>query len=376
MTGSVRQPAVVLLVVGCLLAMLCLLVGAAVPANAQPADLRPGDEVAATAQTAPRTVFRRDHIRSYLAARHWLEAAAATEFDARQSLLEAEPEQGRARAKVKVPERRLRALTKAADRAAARRRAAEVAVRNAMVRARPGRKIDDRGCPTVSLPGTVPRGLSVADLCAQALLSAPNAKARRAIAWALRHLGAPYACDGTTRMDLQRYDCSSFVSRAYAEGAKVPLLIDGWAPTTSIMRTGRVRGVGQVFAPLAPSRLRPGDLVLYRTCGSLDCRAQRHVVMYLGRFAGRTWMVHVNRCGGVSHVTDFWGVGGEHDFLGARRVTVAMTGPDRRAGSPQRRGRPLTEVTGGSATPVAVANRTKGLYRSTRPGLGDLQAAP
>ena len=208
---------------------------------------------------------------------------------------------------------------KALERATKRRESAEAALHRLVTRLAPHKRVDRRGCPLVTLPGVVPEGIDLARLCSQAVAQAPTPQAKRAVAWALAHLGAPYACDGTTRMASYRFDCSSFVSRAYAEGAGTRLLVDGWAPTTHTMQPWGGASRHPAFRPIRPQSLAPGDLALYRTCVGPDCLTQ-HVVMYLGVHNGRELMAHTNLCGGVSRVTAFWGTGPEHSFMGARRV--------------------------------------------------------
>lgn len=216
---------------------------------------------------------------------------------------------------------------KALERATKRRENAEVALHRLVTRLAPHKRVDRRGCPLVTLPGVVPEGVDLARLCSQAVAQAATPQAKRAIAWALAHLGAPYACDGTTRMASYRYDCSSFVSRAFSEGAGTRLLTQGWAPTTHTMQPWGGASRHAAFHPIRAQSLAPGDLALYRTCVGPDCLTQ-HVVMYLGVVNGRKLMAHTNLCGGVSRVTAFWGTGSEHAFMGARRVlgTAPSTG--------------------------------------------------
>lgn len=216
---------------------------------------------------------------------------------------------------------------KALERAAKRRDSAETSLHRLVTRLAPGKRVDRKGCPLVTVPGVVPEGVDLARLCSQAVAQAATPQGKRAVAWALAHLGAPYACDGTTRMAAYRFDCSSYVSRAYAEGAGTRLLVDGWAPTTHTMQPWGGASRHPAFRPIRPQSLAPGDLVLYRTCEGPDCLTQ-HVVMYLGVHNGKKLMAHTNLCGGVSRVTAFWGTGSEHSYMGARRVvgSVAAAG--------------------------------------------------
>ena len=245
----------------------------------------------------------------------YVEARAAWDDarEARDSALERST--GRA-SLVRKAEASLEAKTK-------RRKAAEESLHQLVTRLAPHKRVDRRGCPLVTLPGVVPEGVDLARLCAKAVSEAATPQAARAVAWALSHLGAPYACDGTTRMASYRFDCSSFVSRAFAEGAGTRLLVDGWAPTTHTMQPWGGGTRHPAFRPIRPQSLAPGDLVLYRTCVGPDCLTQ-HVVMYLGVQDGRKLMVHTSTCGGVSRVTAFWGTGPEHSYMGARRVAASV----------------------------------------------------
>lgn len=211
---------------------------------------------------------------------------------------------------------------KALERATGRRESAETSLHRLVMRMAPHTRVDRLGCPLVTVPGVVPEGVNLARLCSQAVAQAATPQAKRAVAWALAHLGAPYACDGATRMAPYRFDCSSFVSRAYAEGAGTRLLVDRWAPTTHTMQPWGGAARNPAFRPIRPQSLAPGDLVLYRTCVGPDCLTQ-HVVMYLGVHHGRALMAHTNLCGGVSRVSIFWGTGPAHAYMGSRRVAVS-----------------------------------------------------
>jgi hypothetical protein len=119
-----------------------------------------------------------------------------------------------------------------------------------------------------------------------------------------------------------RADCSSFVSRAYAEGAGLNTAGDTWAPSTRNMVPWDGVALDPHYAYVATKALRPGDLVLYDTCPQGGC-PYKHVVMYLGAPGGGTpWMLHTNSCGDVAKVEQFWGfpTTGSHTFLVARRV--------------------------------------------------------
>ena len=194
------------------------------------------------------------------------------------------------------------------------------------------------GCPTQNLPATLRDGADVigaAALCRSAVKQAATPQAALAITWAFQHLGASYACGGAGRLLPFRMDCSSFVSRAYHEGAGIATAGDGWAPSTRNMVPWDGVALDPHYAYVSPSALRPGDLVLYDPCPGTTC-PYRHVVMYLGSpDRGKTqWMIHTNACGDVAKVETFYGFPTSGDvFLVARRVlalpgeTVAVPSP-------------------------------------------------
>jgi cell wall-associated NlpC family hydrolase len=192
--------------------------------------------------------------------------------------------------------------------------------------AAPQTVVGKSGCPKAVLDGTVPAGTSVRDLCERAVKKAPTPQAAVAIKWALTRLGAPYACGGVGRLEPWRFDCSSYVSRAYAEGAGLGTAGEGWAPSTRNMVPWDGASLDQHYAPIDPDDLQPGDLVLYDTCPVGEVCTYRHVAMYLGAAVegGPPLMAQTNQCGGVAHVAPFPGTG-VSNFLGARRV-VALSG--------------------------------------------------
>jgi cell wall-associated NlpC family hydrolase len=185
--------------------------------------------------------------------------------------------------------------------------------------------VGSEGCPTVDVPATLRDGSEVigaAKLCRYAVKRAATPQAALAITWAFQHLGAAYACGGVGRMLPYRADCSSFVSRSYAEGAGLNTAGDTWAPSTRNMVPWDGVALDPHYAYVATKALRPGDLVLYDTCPQGGC-PYKHVVMYLGAPGGGTpWMLHTNSCGDVAKVEQFWGfpTTGSHTFLVARRV--------------------------------------------------------
>jgi cell wall-associated NlpC family hydrolase len=186
------------------------------------------------------------------------------------------------------------------------------------------------GCPTENVPETLRDGaeaIGAAALCRAAVLQAATPQAALAITWAFQHLGAAYACGGAGRLLPFRMDCSSFVSRAYYEGAGLATAGTGWAPSTRDMVPWDGVPLDPHDAYVAPDALRPGDLVLYDPCPQGTC-PYKHVVMYLGSPDGGAtrWMVHTNACGDVAKVEAFTGfpTSGE-TFLVARRV-LALPG--------------------------------------------------
>ena len=186
-------------------------------------------------------------------------------------------------------------------------------------------RIGTDGCPSTALDGVVPDGLDLHALCVHAIQAAPTAQAARAVQWALSRLGAPYACDGIGRLEPFRFDCSSFVSRAYFEGAGLHTASDSWAPSTRSMVPWDGLSLDDHYVPIDNDQIRPGDLVLYNTCPSDGSAcAYRHVVMYLGHLVrgGPAYMAHTNQCGGVAHVDQFTGLN-DPTLLGVRRVLPA-----------------------------------------------------
>jgi len=191
-------------------------------------------------------------------------------------------------------------------------------------------EVGPEGCPTSDVPATLRDGAELVGaqaLCTTAIRRAATPQAALAITWAFQHLGAAYACGGTGRMLPFRADCSSFVSRAYAEGAGLATAGADWAPSTRNMVPWDGVALDRHYAKVSPAALRPGDLVLYDTCPQGGC-PYKHVVMYLGHDAdGSEWMLHTNSCGDVAKVERFWGTGStaSRTFLVARRV-LALPG--------------------------------------------------
>lgn len=173
------------------------------------------------------------------------------------------------------------------------------------------------GCPTSAPEGTL-RGtaatLDVAVLCARSVALAPTPEAALAVKYAFRALGAAYACDGIGRDLPMRYDCSSLVARAYAEGAGLLTATETWIPTTRNLLPWDGASQAPWARTIEAEDVLPGDLVLYDTAHL----ASRHVVMVLAD----GYMLHVAECGDVANVVDAWGQkdGDGYLYLGTRRV--------------------------------------------------------
>ena len=177
--------------------------------------------------------------------------------------------------------------------------------------------ITGASCPTSAPDVALQDGsdqVGVYELCRHAVATAATPQARLAIKAIFHMLGAPYACNGVGRMAPFRFDCSSLVSRAYYLGAGIDTAGPDWAASTQDMVPWGGSALADWASYVAPSDLRPGDLVLYNTGGA----TYRHVVMYIGN----GWMVHTGYCGDVAHVSQFWGfnAGGKRTFLVVRRV--------------------------------------------------------
>jgi cell wall-associated NlpC family hydrolase len=204
----------------------------------------------------------------------------------------------------------------------------------------PQTTIGPDGCPVDNVPGTLRDGadaIGAGALCRSAVAQAATPQAALAIQWAFSRLGSTYACGGAGRMLPWRMDCSSFVSRAYAEGAGLSTAGDTWAPSTRNMLPWDGVALDPHYGYVAPQALRAGDLVLYDTCPGGSC-PYRHVVMYLGSPDGGEsfWMAHTNACGDVAKVERFWGFPTTgRPFQVARRVLAlpgeTVTSPAQRA---------------------------------------------
>lgn len=182
----------------------------------------------------------------------------------------------------------------------------------------PQTKIGPDGCP-VEAPTNALRGgsetVGIAKLCRKSVAQAASPQAALAIKTAFSRLGAPYACDGIGRMGAWRFDCSSLVSRSYSESSGIPVAGDTWAPSTRNMMPWDGVSLDPHYVRVEEKEIRPGDLLLYRSCTSPPC-AYQHVVMALAD----GFILHTNSCGDIAHVTLGKGYGPGSNFVVARRV--------------------------------------------------------
>lgn len=117
-------------------------------------------------------------------------------------------------------------------------------------------------------------------------------------------------------MDPFRFDCSSLVSRAYYQGAGIPVAGETWAPSTRNMMPWDGVPLSPWYAFVSPDNVRPGDLALSRTCTKAPCLYQ-----HVGMILPFGLVVQTNSCGDVAHVTDFYGFT-DPSFVVARRVML------------------------------------------------------
>jgi cell wall-associated NlpC family hydrolase len=129
----------------------------------------------------------------------------------------------------------------------------------------------------------------------------PAPAARRAVAYALGHLGAPYVWGAAGP---RAFDCSGLTSAAYA------------AAGVAIPRVSRAQwGVGR---HLDLGSLIPGDLVFFA-----DNTADPSTIHHVGIYVGRGMMVHAPFTGAVVSVASVWRSG----YIGAVRVVPAIPKP-------------------------------------------------
>jgi peptidoglycan DL-endopeptidase CwlO len=123
----------------------------------------------------------------------------------------------------------------------------------------------------------------------------PGGAARRAVAYALARLGAPYVWGAAGP---NAFDCSGLTSAAYA------------AAGVAIPRVSRAQWGAGRHVDLAS--LIPGDLVFFA-----DNTADPSTIHHVGIYIGRGLMVHAPHTGAVVRVASIWRSG----YIGAVRVT-------------------------------------------------------
>lgn len=181
----------------------------------------------------------------------------------------------------------------------------------------PQKVVSPEACPSSAPKGSFrAMDADVYELCAKSVRQAATPAAALAIIEAFSNLGAPYACDGVGRLEPGIYDCSSFVTRAYWEGAGVPVANKFYAPSTRSMMPWDGYAVNPWFAFVDPQQTRPGDLAVQRTCTEPPCDYQ-HVVMLLAD----GYQIHTSACGDVANVSPFAGFDAP-SFAVARRIVA------------------------------------------------------
>ncbi len=105
--------------------------------------------------------------------------------------------------------------------------------------------------------------------------------------YAMSKIGAPYACGGVGRGNINRYECSTLLTRAYSEGAGLK------APSSLPNTTAMTQPLVQWLAPVSKDAIRPGDLVFYRQAGTDGSGSNGHAVMALGS----GFMIDTGACG-------------------------------------------------------------------------------
>jgi peptidoglycan DL-endopeptidase CwlO len=129
----------------------------------------------------------------------------------------------------------------------------------------------------------------------------PGAAARRAVAYALDHLGAPYVWGAAGP---NAFDCSGLTMAAYA------------AAGVAIPRVSRAQWGAGRHVDLAS--LIPGDLVFFA-----DNTADPSTIHHVGIYVGRGLMVHAPHTGDVVRTASIWRSG----YIGAVRVSPGGAKP-------------------------------------------------
>jgi cell wall-associated NlpC family hydrolase len=191
-----------------------------------------------------------------------------------------------------------RAAEQARAEAAARRRAEEQRLASAARATATGAQteVGSDGCPVSVPPRTLRNGaesIGAHALCVRSVASAPTPQAAKAIKYTFVNLGVPYS--QPNRMTPGYFDCSSYVSKAYAS-AGVPTISGGWAPSTRQLAPYPGYTSVRWLTTVSYQDGLPGDLMV---TPPLRADGGGHVMMMLAS----GFMIHTASTGDVSHVT-------------------------------------------------------------------------
>lgn len=160
-------------------------------------------------------------------------------------------------------------------------------------------------CPKKVAANTLRGGatsIGIRKICRTSVKQAATPFAAYAVKYALRNLGLEYVEEGkeaSQRGDSNRYDCSSYVSRAYQSADINARMTDKTAPRKwRYPVTVELRDSVDWTTVIDEKNARPGDLVVYYTGAGGN---NHHVVMLMSH----DLIAHVNDYGEVTHVTDF-----------------------------------------------------------------------
>lgn len=179
--------------------------------------------------------------------------------------------------------------------------------------ARAQTEVGPEGCPTSAPPRTLrggSEGVGAHELCVASVASASSPAAAQAVKYVFVNLGVPYS--RTDRMGENAYDCSSYVMRAY-ESAGVPVIPNGWAPTTHRLAPYSGYESYPWLVTVSYANALPGDLLMRPPSATRD-DGGGHVAMLLDM----GFMVHTASTGDVSHVTLAYR---ESELFNVRRVS-------------------------------------------------------
>lgn len=149
--------------------------------------------------------------------------------------------------------------------------------------------INPKDCPNTSPAQFLRDGAAqygIKRLCEESVQKAPTVQAAKAILYAFNHIGAPYACGGAGRTEPNSFDCSSFVSRSYSEGAGMSNV--GVSNTVAMTRP-----VANWLTPVEENGIKPGDLVFFAQQGTNGDGGSGHVVMALAN----GFLIDTGACG-------------------------------------------------------------------------------